>query len=296
MGGFKGLKRCSFCDYSNKLSAQVRRHERQAHGENARQCTVFGCGQRVPYNRLARHIRECHSVALRAIDTSQTLNAPLAEEAQTDELAVLGQKQKRMEEEEEGKKQEKKMGRSNNEKSKEDKEEKGETEKSKESGKESAQDNDGEENSPSSVLSSSSTSSSSSASVSQMSSSLSVGVVPIAQLALGQHECANCGQRKPTREALRRHIARVHEKRYMEPKREKRHHCEWEGCGKSFTTRGKLEDHVNGHTGNCPFSCDHCTRNFVTRAEFLRHLRKYHAVSIRQMGRQIEQIVDFIGQ
>nr|CAD2126684.1 unnamed protein product [Meloidogyne enterolobii] len=60
MGGFKGLKNCSFCEYKNKLTSQVRRHERQAHGDKALECTINGCGARLPYNRLARHVREKH--------------------------------------------------------------------------------------------------------------------------------------------------------------------------------------------------------------------------------------------
>uniref|UniRef100_A0A183C6C8 C2H2-type domain-containing protein n=1 Tax=Globodera pallida TaxID=36090 RepID=A0A183C6C8_GLOPA len=261
-----------------ELRSQVRRHEGRVHGESALECTVFGCEVRVAYNRLARHIRDCHSDVLKSIDSS-TSSSPLTEEARTDELAVLGQKYQRLED-------------MNN---KEEGEE--------ENGTKLVSPKGGKENKPAttaSALPPFSTSSPPQAAQSvqppppSSSSSLSssVGIVPTAELALGQHECAKCGQRKATRETLRRHIARVHDKRYTEPKREKRHRCEWPGCEKSFTTQGRLEDHVNGHTGKCPFNCEHCNRNFAARAEFVRHLRKYHATSIRQMSRQIEQLVD----
>lgn len=62
--------------------------------------------------------------------------------------------------------------------------------------------------------------------------------------------------RKPTKDALRKHIGRVHKRSYKrEGPREKRHFCEWradreaEMCGKGFTTAGKLADHMNTHTG-----------------------------------------------
>jgi uncharacterized C2H2 Zn-finger protein len=116
-----------------------------------------------------------------------------------------------------------------------------------------------------------------------------------------QLPCPTCSKLFWTRAKLNRHIIRVHEKRYTEKKREKKYKCTFEGCGKAYTTPGKLRDHSTSHTGNfsilyhilCgflgekPFECGRCDKKFGGRELFGRHLRDYHAISIKDVEKML---------
>ncbi|VDP14401.1 unnamed protein product [Heligmosomoides polygyrus] len=73
----------------------------------------------------------------------------------------------------------------------------------------------------------------------------------------------------------------VHDKAYSKYRRARKHVCDWEGCQKSFTTPGLLDDHINYHKGVTPYRCNACDRSFFARARFAVHLSKYHKTSIR---------------
>ena len=46
-------------------------------------------------------------------------------------------------------------------------------------------------------------------------------------------------------------------------------------CGKEFSTNSRLQDHMNTHTGNTPFTCTVCDRQFAKRSSWTQHQR-YH--------------------
>ncbi|KAE9412831.1 hypothetical protein Angca_003768, partial [Angiostrongylus cantonensis] len=73
----------------------------------------------------------------------------------------------------------------------------------------------------------------------------------------------------------------VHEKAYAHYRRARKYVCDWEGCEKTFTTSGLLEDHLNSHKGVKPYSCRSCGISFSARSRFAVHLSKYHRMSIR---------------
>ncbi|KAF8362851.1 hypothetical protein PRIPAC_89774, partial [Pristionchus pacificus] len=95
--------------------------------------------------------------------------------------------------------------------------------------------------------------------------------------------CKECGKVYANTDSLRKHKARVHEKRYAEAARSKRYACTEEGCEKAFTTPGALQDHLNRHNGVAAHACDHCDKSFSTRAYYARHLSKYHQISIKSL-------------
>ncbi|KAJ1650682.1 transcriptional repressor [Dispira simplex] len=60
-----------------------------------------------------------------------------------------------------------------------------------------------------------------------------------------------------------------------DPKR--KHHCTWEGCGRSFTTSGHLSRHHRVHTGEKNFPCSFpgCTSRFSRQDNMMQHLRTH---------------------
>ncbi|GMT13895.1 hypothetical protein PFISCL1PPCAC_5192, partial [Pristionchus fissidentatus] len=95
--------------------------------------------------------------------------------------------------------------------------------------------------------------------------------------------CGECEKVYANADSLRKHKARVHEKRYSETVREKRFACTEEGCDKRFKTPGALKDHVNGHKGEPGYECSHCEKSFATRASYARHLLRLHQISIKSL-------------
>ena len=62
-------------------------------------------------------------------------------------------------------------------------------------------------------------------------------------------QCSQCVKSFATQRELKRHTARVHEKRFATYERVRVYNCEYDGCEKSFPTPGLLRDHETAHTG-----------------------------------------------
>ncbi|CAD5216111.1 unnamed protein product [Bursaphelenchus xylophilus] len=100
--------------------------------------------------------------------------------------------------------------------------------------------------------------------------------------------CGSCSKSFSTQIQLKRHVARVHDKRYTEKPRDKQHKCNVDGCSKSFRTPGALDDHMNTHSDDRPFECQRCDKAFHGRASLAVHLRRYHLVSIKDFAKTIK--------
>ncbi|KAI1728573.1 SEFIR domain-containing protein [Ditylenchus destructor] len=98
-------------------------------------------------------------------------------------------------------------------------------------------------------------------------------------------KCDTCGKTQQSKQSLVRHFRRVHEKSYSESPRTKKYPCTETGCNKTFKTPGSFQDHLNRHKGEYPYECEHCAKKFFARAQYVRHLRKYHAMSIKSINR-----------
>ena len=68
---------------------------------------------------------------------------------------------------------------------------------------------------------------------------------------------------------LHRHIQQAH----VNPE-ERRFRCDI--CGKGFTERIRLKDHINTHTGDRPYLCNYCGKGFANQANQVAHIRQVH--------------------
>ncbi|KAH7716348.1 zinc finger protein [Aphelenchoides avenae] len=254
------------CSFKHRRKFAIERHVKAAHGENAVPCTIEGCPLRLPYRQIKRHIRERHADQLKRIKPSipveknsaetsdyasgssspSTSTAARSSSSSAADVGSVLQPQ--------------------------DLNERDECRTS----DEPAATLEGADGVASRVAKRSSPRSSPRKSVEKTEGP--------PRSSKGSFVCSTCGKVNRSRHDLVRHVARAHEKRYAEKKRTKAHACAFEGCTKSFKTPGELEDHMNAHNGDYKYACEHCSRRFFGRQRFAVHLRKHHAISIRQFS------------
>ena len=59
---------------------------------------------------------------------------------------------------------------------------------------------------------------------------------------------------------------------------QKKHQCNFEGCGASFTNQSELTAHVTEeHTGKKPYLCEECGATFVSKGNLNKHTKKVHS-------------------
>ena len=80
--------------------------------------------------------------------------------------------------------------------------------------------------------------------------------------------CEHCGLMIPIRRK-ERHIQQAH----VNPEDQK-YKCDH--CGKGFTDRQKLNDHINTHTGERPYICKYCGKGFANHGNQRAHIRQAH--------------------
>ena len=86
--------------------------------------------------------------------------------------------------------------------------------------------------------------------------------------------CKHCDKYVHTDNNLKEHIKRKHT-----PEEQKPYHCE--ECGKGFMDKGRLEDHINVHTGGKPFMCQSCVNAYSNRSNLNNHIREKHPESYK---------------
>lgn len=77
--------------------------------------------------------------------------------------------------------------------------------------------------------------------------------------------CEFCGKEFSTRTKLK-----IHRNTHLNISPFK---CPVEACGKAFKSKIGLDEHVAGHTGNYPISCNVCGKGFVNQSYLTAHLR-----------------------
>ncbi len=80
--------------------------------------------------------------------------------------------------------------------------------------------------------------------------------------------CEHCGLMIPIRRK-ERHIQQAH----VAPE-DRKYKCDH--CGKGFTDRQKLNDHINTHTGERPYLCKYCGKGFANHGNQRAHIRQAH--------------------
>ena len=80
--------------------------------------------------------------------------------------------------------------------------------------------------------------------------------------------CEHCGLMIPIRRK-ERHIQQAH----VAPD-DRKYKCDH--CGKGFTDRQKLNDHINTHTGERPYICKYCGKGFANHGNQRAHIRQAH--------------------
>ena len=64
-----------------------------------------------------------------------------------------------------------------------------------------------------------------------------------------------------------------HKQAHLSPQ-DRKHKCEL--CGKGFSTRQRLDDHNNIHTGARPYICEQCGLTYINNANKNQHIRRVH--------------------
>ena len=70
----------------------------------------------------------------------------------------------------------------------------------------------------------------------------------------------------------------VRSKTTLVPSYQKKFHCNYEGCTKSFNRPARLADHSHTHTNTRPYTCPHlpCTKDFLRKSHLKQHIDSIH--------------------
>lgn len=118
-------------------------------------------------------------------------------------------------------------------------------------------------------------------------------VVPNSEDVLeGIYACGICSKRFHKNCSLRRHRQRVHDKTYKEKPKEKKFMCTSRDCNKGFSSLAKLADHRASHCEEQLVKCENCVKYFKSRGALAKHLKRYHLLSIRDIG--VARFVTFL--
>ena len=85
-----------------------------------------------------------------------------------------------------------------------------------------------------------------------------------------RYACERCGKAFSYKTSLIQHI-KLHEG-------DKPFQCAH--CSKRFTQKGNLEEHIRTHTGEKPFACSLCDRRFTTSSQHKMHEKRHKGTYI----------------
>nr|CAD7430044.1 unnamed protein product [Timema monikensis] len=79
--------------------------------------------------------------------------------------------------------------------------------------------------------------------------------------------CHMCTKRFNLKSTALRHVKEVHEHTWG-------HYCPV--CNREFARKGAVDNHMRRHTGEKPYTCKICLKNFMVRSTLTRHLKEVH--------------------
>ncbi|CAH0731082.1 unnamed protein product, partial [Brenthis ino] len=87
------------------------------------------------------------------------------------------------------------------------------------------------------------------------------------------HKCPICSKPIATRANVDKHLMRVHGEKKQKPRN---HVCQQ--CGKAFTDKKALTQHIVIHSGDRPITCDICEQSFKQKASLYTHRKRVHKI------------------